>query len=45
MWLNESLMTNRRCPVPLATSLVFRHTSYARPLLSAAVAYLNRYAS
>lgn len=32
-------MTNRRCEVPLATSQRLRRASYARSLLSAAVAY------
>jgi hypothetical protein len=43
--LNESLMTNRRCKFPLAASREFRRASYARPLLSAAVAYCNRWAN
>ena len=43
MWLNETLMTNRRCQSPLAASREFRLASYARPLLSAAVAYLDRW--
>ncbi len=44
MWLNESLMTNRRCPIPLDSQGELGCSIYAPPLLPAAVAYLNRYA-
>jgi hypothetical protein len=41
--LNESLMTNRRYPIPLSATRESERVNHAQTLLSAAVAYLNRY--
>ncbi len=41
MACNKSLMTNRRCQLPLRASRKFGRDVYAPGLLSAAVAYLN----
>ena len=42
--LNESMMTNRRCATALVTAWQLRGACHAQYLLSAAVAYLRRYA-
>jgi hypothetical protein len=44
MWLNESLMTNRRYAIPLGTRRESERANHAQALFPAAVAYLNRWA-
>jgi hypothetical protein len=43
--LNQSLMTNRRCQIPLSAEGVFGRAVHASTLVPASVAYLHRSAT